>query len=427
MRMMRAIPALLALLLLLSCGGGEKLSQSEWEHYQEIRAETQTFLRELYTTTLDRVLKGLPVDSTAVMGKYTDLFTPRNVQLLRRAEAELADTLAQQQLVRLRRFLTRMALDQLRLKAASSLAEQGSDVLESYLSSRDSLLHVYGYKSSLDYALFEVEVDSASLRACCERVLGATDSLVPELREIQGAAGHPRPLSQKDTQANMSAALGIDSTLAARIAIVTDFVNSRCLLVPDLAPIRVTIIAPVEANAEGLALVARRFGRACFYGTAESRDFIDIFLPDEAAASAFAFLAEIIWATNGHYASAENRRVAAADLTLQLREYAARLRFELGRADAGAASVQELVKLQTRATGKSIGDRDAIESLLSEDLSTSVKRFQGLQIALALSQDSAAIDHFQQTIEGHRTAASLRSGFNLEPCPVDLIEELMRP
>jgi hypothetical protein len=227
---------ILACLLLLSCNCDTKLGQSEWERYLEIRAETQSYLDDVGQAKLAAAVRGNPIDLQQMDNRYRDLFSARSVELLKRIEEELDDSLAQTQPRRLHLFLTEASLQFLRLNCRQripvpvaakelplgsrwlagvptnilneddrnerilqydhwlNLLHENPDLADRWLVSRDSLLAAHGYHSWADFVEKSTGRAIPDLLACCEKIAVESDSLYLELLN------------------NLAERLGLDST-----------------------------------------------------------------------------------------------------------------------------------------------------------------------------------------------------------------------
>ncbi|MFH2057073.1 MAG: hypothetical protein ABIJ61_14030, partial [bacterium] len=217
--------------VLLACGGPEKLTQSEWERYQEIRAETQALLDDLHRTTLAAAKIGESADQRSAYAAHQGLFESGNIDFLRRVKAELTDSVAALRVTRLRSYLTECALTSMRLQYLSrtpllasarempegrrwrgslptslitednreireleysrwiGLLSESLELVDTWRIRQDSLLQAHGYDSWNSFVTQSLGLESAEILQFTGTIITATDGLYRELLQKVVSAG----------------------------------------------------------------------------------------------------------------------------------------------------------------------------------------------------------------------------------------------
>ena len=298
-----ALAAVLAALL-LACGGSEKLTQSEWERYQEIRGETQTLLNDLHQATINAASKGEAVNRYSVLEAHQELLAPDNIEFLKRVEVELEDSVAAARVVRLGLYLTDCALESLRLRYLIrtplltdarelpagkrwrgglptplllesdreqrdlqysrwlSLLYENLDLADAWWKERDSLLQSYGYDSWKSYLTQRLGFDSEELLNCTRAFVAATDGLYGELLgalEQSGRFDWVGKPSKLDLVRFMQGKGSLKPPMVYPARVVIDGLRGSCAAAEDLVervtfkagpsssmPVAVPIAAPAE-------------------------------------------------------------------------------------------------------------------------------------------------------------------------------------
>lgn len=259
---------------MLACGGSGDLTQSEWERYQEVRAETQVLLGDLHQAAIAAAKSGERLDQRSVLSKHSNLLTPDNVDFLRRVEGELQDSLAAARVTRLRLFLTDCALNSLRLAYFGripllhdakelpvgkrwlsdlpaplvtgderdardldysrwiSLLHENLGLAETWSSAQDSLLHEHGYSSRSDFMTQKTGLDSLQLLDYTRQILVATDGLYDDLLKRVGGSGL-RDWGDKPDRLDLARfAVGKDSAKIAQVyplKVVIEGLRGNCV------------------------------------------------------------------------------------------------------------------------------------------------------------------------------------------------------